>query len=32
MGNPGNEYAGEAKSWIPRDTATTMQGLEDLKF
>ena len=33
MGNPGEEYDGEEKSWIPKDkTVDTMAGLEDLKF
>ncbi|MEM8842095.1 MAG: TauD/TfdA family dioxygenase [Pseudomonadota bacterium] len=29
MGNPGPAYAGEAKSWIPRDGHSPMQGMED---
>ena len=28
MGNPGDEYAGEHKSWIPRDGSTVMAGME----
>lgn len=29
MGNPGDEYAGEAKSWIPAEGVKVMQGMED---
>jgi len=29
MGNPGEEYRGEAKSWISREGYAPMQGLED---
>ena len=29
MGNPGEEYAGEAKSWIPAEGFAVMQGMED---
>ncbi|MEM7224401.1 MAG: TauD/TfdA family dioxygenase [Pseudomonadota bacterium] len=29
MGNPGADYAGEAKSWIPRDGSAPMQGMEN---
>jgi taurine dioxygenase len=32
MGNPGNDYAGESKSWIAAAGAKPMQGLEDIKF
>lgn len=32
MGNPGKEYAGERKSWIPDCGTTAMEGLEDLEF
>jgi len=28
MGNPGKEYAGEQKSWIPRDGSDVMAGME----
>lgn len=28
MGNPGDEYAGEEKSWIPRDGSAVMAGME----
>lgn len=28
MGNPGDEYRGEAKSWIPRDGSAVMAGME----
>lgn len=28
MGNPGSEYAGEQKSWIPRDGSAVMAGME----
>ena len=28
MGNPGDEYAGEGKSWIPRDGSAVMAGME----
>jgi len=28
MGNPGSEYAGEEKSWIPRDGSAPMAGME----
>jgi len=28
MGNPGREYAGELKSWIPRDGSDVMAGME----
>lgn len=28
MGNPGREYAGEQKSWIPRDGSDVMAGME----
>ena len=28
MGNPGDEYAGEDKSWIPRDGSAVMAGME----
>ena len=27
MGNPGDEYAGEAKTWIPRDGSEVMAGM-----
>ncbi len=29
MGNPGAEYDGEAKSWMPQDGTAPMQGMED---
>ncbi len=29
MGNPGEEYAGEAKTWIPRDGSAVMAGMEN---
>lgn len=29
MGNPGVEYQGEAKSWLPRDDTPIMQGMEN---
>jgi len=29
MGNPGSEYAGEAKTWIPRDGSDVMAGMEN---
>ena len=29
MGNPGEEYAGEAKTWIPRDGSEVMAGMEN---
>jgi len=29
MGNPGSEYAGEAKTWIPRDGSDVMTGMEN---
>ncbi|WP_282607691.1 TauD/TfdA family dioxygenase [Pelagibius sp. Alg239-R121] len=29
MGNPGTEYAGEAKSWIPPEGYRLMEGMED---
>ena len=29
MGNPGDEYAGEEKTWIPRDGSDLMAGMED---
>ena len=29
MGNPGDEYRGEAKSWIPRDGSAIMAGMEN---
>lgn len=32
MGNPGREYGGAAKSWIPADGGKPMAGLEDLEF
>ena len=28
MGNPGDEYAGEGKSWVPRDGSAVMAGME----
>ncbi|MGD8838224.1 MAG: TauD/TfdA family dioxygenase [Gammaproteobacteria bacterium] len=28
MGNPGDEYAGEGKSWIPRDGSAVMAGMD----
>lgn len=28
MGNPGDEYRGEAKSWIPRDGSAIMAGMD----
>jgi len=28
MGNPGDDYAGEARSWIPRDGSAVMAGME----
>lgn len=32
MGNPGEEYQSEAKSWIPARGEKPMEGLEDLEF
>ena len=32
VGNPGEEYAGEAKSWIPAGGAKPMQGIEGLQW
>lgn len=32
MGNPGVEYTGDARSWVPRDGHEPMRGLEDLEF
>ena len=29
MGNPGEEYAGEGKTWIPRDGSELMAGMEN---
>jgi taurine dioxygenase len=29
MGNPGEEYAGEEKTWIPRDGSAVMAGMEN---
>ena len=29
MGNPGDEYAGEEKTWIPRDGSDVMAGMEN---
>ncbi len=29
MGNPGEEYSGEVKSWIPRDGSAIMAGMEN---
>jgi len=29
MGNPGSEYAGEEKTWIPRDGSAVMAGMEN---
>ena len=29
MGNPGDEYAGEAKTWIPRDGSEVMAGMDN---
>lgn len=29
MGNPGDEYAGEEKTWIPRDGSEVMAGMEN---
>lgn len=29
MGNPGEEYAGEAKTWIPRDGSELMAGMDN---
>ena len=29
-GNPGKEYAGEAKSWIPEDGSAVMEGMEEV--
>jgi taurine dioxygenase len=29
MGNPGSEYAGEQKTWIPRDGSDVMAGMEN---
>ena len=29
MGNPGEEYAGEEKTWIPRDGSEVMAGMEN---
>ena len=28
MGNPGSEYDGEQKSWIPRDGSALMAGMD----
>jgi taurine dioxygenase len=30
MGNPGSEYAGESKTWIPRDGSDVMSGMENV--
>ena len=32
MGNPGEEYAGEARSWIPADGSNPMEGLESNRW
>jgi len=29
MGNPGDEYAGEEKTWIPRDGCEVMAGMKN---
>jgi hypothetical protein len=29
IGNPGDEYAGEGKAWIPKDGSAVMSGMED---
>jgi taurine dioxygenase len=29
IGNPGDEYAGEGKAWIPQDGSEVMSGMED---
>ena len=31
-GNPGPEYAGEAKSWIPQDESRILEGLGDARW
>jgi len=31
-GNPGPEYAGERKSWIPQDESKMLSGLGDARW